>query len=407
MIKNFRILEYGNFPFGSASANLLRNFSLALIEKGNNVEVILPVGSHGENIAKESKRKGCFQQIKYTRTGFILHPKNHIGKIVDFLIGNIMLIFYLINNNLTKKDPIIAYNTSFTKTSILLLIKLFFRIKVIIILPEFYEKPKVKLLSIQYIKWINFLFGMKYLIKYADGFIVLSNYLKNYIKKDLQCEKKCIIMPNVINPTSFEMKTNSIFKKNQITIGYVGTPTKKDGTIDLIKSFSILNKKNRDTHLLIIGDIINGKSLVPQLKKIAKEEGVLNNVTITGFISFNKVPTLLNSCQILALARPNGVFAEAGFPTKLGEYFACRKPVVITKVGDIPSYFQNKKEVILVEPNDIQDISRGFEYLIKNPDEAEKIANNGYNWMKENLDYRNIANHINDFVNSVQDSISQ
>ena len=87
---------------------------------------------------------------------------------------------------------------------------------------------------------------------------------------------------------------------------------------------------------------------------------VENSITFTGLVPFSDVPRLLNSCQILALTRPSGIFAEAGFPTKLGEYFACKKPVLITEVGDMPTYFKNENHVILVEPDNINSIVNKF-----------------------------------------------
>jgi hypothetical protein len=38
-----------------------------------------------------------------------------------------------------------------------------------------------------------------------------------------------------------------------------------------------------------------------------------------------------------------GILADSGSPTKIGEYFSARKPVVATKVGDLQHYFSDKK----------------------------------------------------------------
>jgi glycosyltransferase involved in cell wall biosynthesis len=206
-------------------------------------------------------------------------------------------------------------------------------------------------------------------------------------------------MPNLTDPKIFEVNNIRPYKSEKITIGYVGTPTKKDGVLDLIKSFSTLNKKYSNTHLLIIGDLTNGKTLIPSLKKFAKELCVDENVTFTGLISYNRIPGLLNSCQILTLTRPNGISAETGFPTKLGEYFACKKPVVITSVGDIAKYFKNSEHVILVEPENIESIVQGFETIITDNKLSEKLGLNGFKWMNKNLNYVNQSKRISEFIN--------
>ena len=268
-------------------------------------------------------------------------------------------------------------------------------------MPEFYSKPISRKLSIANIKWQSFYLNMRYFIKYADGFFVASHYLKDYIINILKSKKKIHVLPNVIDPQMFEINNIEPFLEKKITIGYVGTPTRKDGVMDLIKSFGILNKKYPDTHLLIIGDIANGSSIIPQLKEYSIEQNVEQNISFTGLVLFNKIPELLNSCQILALTRPNGIFAEAGFPTKLGEYFACKKPVLITNIGDIPLYFKNEEHLIIAEAENINSIVEGFVKIIANKQLSKKMTENAYIWMNENLNYRNISEKLDSFITKI------
>lgn len=400
---NTKIITFSNFPFGGASANLLRYFSLALAKESNHVEVILPTGGYyGNKIDIINKRKGKIDNVKFIHTGFVIHPKNYFGKFLDGFIGIFGMLIYLVKSQFKSRiDTIITYNPTLASALFLLFLRLFLRNKLIIILPEFYEKPKKNVLSIQSIKLYNYYWSMKYLIKFADGFIVTSHFLKNYIEKNLNSSKNILVLPNAMDPEIFNLGDIEPYKSDFITIGYTGTPTRKDGATDLIKSFSLLHKKYSNVHLLIIGDITNGDSILPGLKNLAHELGIIQSVTFTGLVPFSNIPKLLNSCQILALTRPNGSFAEAGFPTKLGEYFACRKPVVITRVGDISKYFENEEEVILVEPENIEDIAQGFEKLIISKELGKKICENAYLWMDKNVNYRKLSIKINVFVESI------
>ncbi len=398
---NIKIVTYGNFPYGGASANLLRYFSMALYQANNEVEVIIPTGYYfGKKVDVNKKRTGKIKGVKYIYTGFLFHPRNYLGKVIDNTIGPLMMFLLLLIKHflILKVDVLIVYNTTFTRTLLILILRKLIKTKYIVILPEFYSKPKIKKYSLASFKWNNYIYGMK-LIKSADGFIVASTYLKKYILKDLNKNASIFILPNAMDPSFFELNNIAPFKDGLITIGYVGTPTKKDGAKDLIKSFAKLKQKYQDIHLLIIGDITNGNSLVPDLEKLANKLGVRDSITFTGLISFSKVPDLLNSCQILALTRPSGRFAEAGFPTKLGEYFACRKPVVVTAVGDIRNYFEEGNQVIMVE--NIDSIVKGFERLLKNKELGKKISDNAYKWMDENLNYVSISNRINEFIKSI------
>lgn len=401
------LITYANFPFGGASANLLRCLSIGLSRLDNIVEVILPTGGgYGEKIDINKNKVGNIKHVSYKHLGFTIHPRNNFGKITDNLIGVFSPFFYLIRKSLKNEvDVVIRYNTSFFSLFICLLFKTLCKKKIILILPEFYEKPKKKLFFMATIKWYSFYFSMKYLIRYADGFIVLSNYLKNYVKSRLKRSKPIFIMPNLVDPKRFDIGSIPPYLEDKITIGYVGTPTRKDGIYDLIKSFSFLVRDYSNLHLMIIGDITNGNSIVSLLKARADELGIDDDsITFTGLVSTTDVPNLLMSCQILALTRPNGIFAEAGFPTKLGEYMSCRKPILLTKVGDIPNYFTDEKEVFLAEPENISSIVSKFERIIENKKLSEQVAINGYNWMIDNLEYSTQAPKLNNFLSKVIES---
>jgi glycosyltransferase involved in cell wall biosynthesis len=396
------VLITSRFPYGGASANLLRYFTMALAIENNDVEVILPTGCYyGNKIDVNEKKYGEIESIKYRHLGFINHPKNYIGKILDNLLGLILPFFFLLNKTVKKDlDTIIVYDTFWFSMLSYLIIKMILRKELVVILPEFYEKPKSKFISLSLLNWYSFHLSIKFLVRHADKFIVLSSYLNEYLITRLKKPKDILIMPNLNDPKRFEISDIIPFKPGKITIGYVGTPTKKDGILDLIKSFGVLNKTCKETHLLIIGDITNGNSIIKDLKNYATKVGAKEDcITFTGLKSHTQIPELLLSCQILALTRPNGIFAEAGFPTKLGEYFSCKKPVLITRVGDIPKYFKDEDQVILAEPENIQSIVDGFKKIITDKILSDHLSISGYEWMDENLNYINQSKRISEFIN--------
>lgn len=400
-LKHIKIVTYGNFPFGGSVANLLRNFAFSLSTTFN-VEVVLPTGNYfGNKIDSNSKRKGQIKNVTYKHLCFINHPKGLFGKLVDNLCGFILPFFYCIKESVKRRlDLIILYDTTFTNVFVFLLIKLLLNKKLIIFIPDYYEKPKCSLRTIiPLINWYNFYFGLHYLVRYADSYIVVSHFLKDYLSKTLAIKKPIQVLPSLLNIDDFEVVDSVPYKANCITIGYTGTPTYRDGVVDLIKSFGELCKRHTNLQLLIIGDVVGGESVIPPLRTLAKEIGVEEKITFTGLVSFKEIPRLICSCQILALTRPAGVFAEAGFPTKLGEYFAARKPVVITQVGDIPKYFTPDKHIIMVRPNDIESIVNGFEKLIKDEGLINTLSENAYIWMLENLFYKNVSGKICSFIN--------
>lgn len=397
-MKKILIISYENFPFGGAPANYVRNLCKALSLEGFNIEVILPTGNVYRNLINEkNKKRGYFHSIKYFHIGFVNHPKYLISKILNIIIAFFFTPFVLLYKKIINPyDVIICYNTQLSRTLNILLVKFFIK-KIIIILPEFYEKPNNGFL--RKLHWFDFYFGLKFLSRYFDAYITLTSYMNTYINTSLKINKPILTIPNIIDPEYFNIPLNK--NKSQIIIGYAGTPTRKDGIEDLIKSFSIIHEIYHNIKLLIIGDVINGNSVIPYLIKLSENLNCSESIQFTGLVNQQEIPKLLNSCDILALTRPTGIFAEAGFPTKLGEYFACKKPVLITSVGDINKLLINEIHAIIVEPENINQIVSGFKFLIDNPEKANKIAQNGYEWMIKNLHFKNIAPKVSNFIDKL------
>ena len=401
-IKYIKIISYNNFPYGGASANYVRNLAFALQNK--DVDVLLPTGNiYGHYIDNHICKVNKIKTTTYRHLGFSKHSKNYFGKIFDYIYGALHLYFYILEKKMKKEvNLIIKYDVSFNNDLLLLLFAKFLNIKLIYVIVEFYKKPSRSLMSLSFYKWLDFYFGITLLPKYADGIIVLTTFLENFILKKFDYKKPILIQPNLVDSSFFDnSKIIASYKDGFKTIGYCGVLNPKDGIYDLLNSFQMLLEKHPKTHLLIIGDITNGSSIIPELKKYTSKLKIIKNVTFTGLVSTEKVPALLNACDILALPRKSGIFAEAGFPTKLGEYFACKKPVVVSKVGDIPKYFTNYKEVVLVEPDNPLSLFSGFNYLLLNEKQASIIGANGYHWMKNNLDYPVVSKRLLDFIDNV------
>lgn len=399
---NIIIITDANFPFGGASANYVRLLAIGLKKRANKVKVLLPSGhSYGCNVEKNIKRKGTIEGVDYKYTLFKNHPKNYIGKIVNAILDNLFLIPYLIYFRIGYKyKVVIKYDTSFFRDILILAVTKITNTNLISIIPDFFEKPHKSFFSQSFRNWLSFYLGIKYITKYSDKTIVFSYFLKDYFEDKLKYSKPILIIPNLTDSENFKYLDNKIFNQEIIKIGFLGPPIEKNGIIDVINSFKIVNEKHRNTHLVCIGDLPNQSSVIPTLVEYAKCRKIADSITFTGLVSFNEVSELLKSCDIYVLARPDGIFSDAAFPTKIGEYFALKKPVVVTEVGEMKRYFTDKHNVVLVEPGNPISIANGIEYLICNPEKAKEIGEEGFNWMIANLEYTKVTTRIIEFINS-------
>ena len=140
-------------------------------------------------------------------------------------------------------------------------------------------------------------------------------------------------------------------------VAYCGTASNnKDGVDKLIKAFAIVCKKHDKIKLLIIGKTPSEKEKTGN-NALIKSLGIADKVIFTGFVNANLIPQLLMGAEVLLLDRPDNIQARNGFPTKLGEYLLTGKPVVVTKVGDIPLFLKDGESALLADPQNEQDFA--------------------------------------------------
>jgi len=151
--------------------------------------------------------------------------------------------------------------------------------------------------------------------------------------------------------------------------------------------------------LLVIGDATFGKSLIPALKEECRKLNITENVTFTGLVDSKMVRKYLSECRFLAITRPSTVQTQAGFPTKLGEYFATQRPILSTDFGDIERYFGNGTDLIIAKTGNPESIAAGIKWILGNEEAVEQISRTGYIKAKKLLDYQTAIKRIIEFIN--------
>jgi glycosyltransferase involved in cell wall biosynthesis len=245
------------------------------------------------------------------------------------------------------------------------------------------------------LKWYGFLYNFKHLNRKSDKLIVFSFYLKDQYLEEGFPEDRIIIQPNLTDFEYWETQNTPI----NYTIGYCGAPYLKDGLLDLFKAINLLQKQDLHVSLLVVGDSTFGKSLLPDLKLICNNLGISEKVTFTGLVELSLVKRYLSECQILAITRPSTLQTKAGFPTKLGEYFAVKRQVLATNFGDIERYFQDGEDIVIAEAGNPESIADRIKFMLLNREDSELISERGYLKAKKLLDYQESIKRLIHFIN--------
>lgn len=302
-------------------------------------------------------------------------------------------VWRFIQQNTRKEEAtiLICFTASFyIKWYAYLLRKLFFRHSFIFMVEHpLRDKKNPSKVLYSFHKFINSAF--------FDGQIFISEGLKKYFKT----KKKNIVVPSMVLSGRFNRSQRKPY--NFDYIAYCGTISRrKDGVDTLIIGFGKICSKFPLIKLLLIGDFADTVEK-SSIKILIKELNLMERVVFTGQIEKDNMPFYLNNAQILALARPTNLQSETGFPTKLPEYLATGRPVVVTKVGDIPNYL-NEENAYMVDANDADVISDAFEEILSNYEKALERGKKGRLLAETVFNPQFQARRVIDFIKELENS---
>ncbi len=231
----------------------------------------------------------------------------------------------------------------------------------------------------------------------ADAIIVVSEQLKKQLIEYGADGDKIVVAPNGVHPEEFnpEVGDAGLRKKldleNKFVIGYAGTFGRWHGVDVLARAAKFLTEKIPEAVVLFVGD----GDLRPLIEDIAKKDGTLDKIRITGFVPFETIPNYLAACDVLTSPCVNNPDSELfNSPVKLFEYLAMGKPVVASDVGQQGTVVENGVTGLLCEEKNPEDLAEKIRVLYDNKDLAKKLGENARKAALEKYDWKENARKI-------------
>lgn len=367
-----------SYPSGTAPSNRVHLYCKALKEANGFPFVI--------NLHSTFNTQQNFNYLgRYEGVPFYYSQKTPLRE-TRFIQRNINKIKGLINAIVITKRLQIKYNIKvlFYATTFFdeLIFFIFLKLMKISMIRDCSEAPLFIIHEKKAIKLNNFFLQLKF--KMYDEIIVISDHLNNYYSSIFPINK-IFQIPILVDMERFRycIKSGTKAKKTITYTGYMGG--NKDGLENLIEAMAMVRKKISNAQLKLVGSA--SKEDMIRLKNIVENLGLADFVFFSGPKRTDEIPAILGNSDVLVLARPNNNQARAGFPTKLGEYLASGKPVVITKTGEIPKYLIDCESAYLSEPDDINNFAEKVIFAL-NDENSKKIGAKGMEIANKNFNYK-------------------
>src|SRR5262249_48288738 len=164
-------------------------------------------------------------------------------------------------------------------------------------------------------------------------------------------------------------------------IGNIGMIRPDKGQLELVKSAPLVLEKRPDARFVIVGQGTGILKRGINVRNAIDHAGLVDKIIMAGY-RWN-TPEVYAACDMIVIA---SLRTEAS-PIVLREAFASRRPVIATRVGDIPEIIRHRDNGLLIEPGNTQALASAIMECISDPKLAAHCAANGFRYATENFSF--------------------
>ncbi len=238
-----------------------------------------------------------------------------------------------------------------------------------------------------------------YLYKKADRIIPVTKSKKTKIVQYGFAEDKISIVENGIDSDIVEQSIIKDWRteynlEGKFLLTYAGLIGKAQGVHYIIETARLLQDTD-DIHFLVVGEGVNKEALVKRANSLQ-----LKNVTFVDLQPKEMVPALLRSSDIGIIPLVNNNLKDA-IPSKLLEAWSCQLPVILIAGGEAQEIVTDIGGGAVLNSNDPKTIKKLIIELKDQPSKLEEFGLNGYNYVMENLDRKQLARKLEEVIYQV------
>lgn len=231
----------------------------------------------------------------------------------------------------------------------------------------------------------------KLVMNKLDKVIVISHKLEGYFKAE---GKETLCVPVLTDVKDYPFKERDY--KGEINIIYPGRPVGKDDFSTMISALALLPDKIKRRirfHLTSLTE----KELMAYVKPETYEK-IKDIFIFHGWMEYSDLLDLYCSMNFTLIVKPHNLVSESNFPSKVPELMACGVIPVITDIGDIVNYLDEKNSIFIKGFSKKAVIHAMKKAADLNEAELKSMSEASRECAATKFDYSRWINPIGDFI---------
>jgi glycosyltransferase involved in cell wall biosynthesis len=211
----------------------------------------------------------------------------------------------------------------------------------------------------------------------ARIFVVSEVERRNLLRAGI-ADEKIVVNPNGVDTETFHpdiggaaVRRELGVREDEVLAGFVGTFGPWHGVLTLAEAITLL-PNDSGVRFILVG----AGRFRDEVERLVRSAGRAEQVIFTGHVEHERVPTLLDACDILL--SPHVPLEDGseffGSPTKLFEYMAMGKGIIASRLGQIGEVLADEETALLVEPGNAGQLADAILCLGRSRDLRESLG---------------------------------
>ena len=220
-----------------------------------------------------------------------------------------------------------------------------------------------------------------FIYKSTTGFILTVPGFKQYFKEHhpSQIKKSMVELINGVSHTFIELaQQNDRIPDKKFTVLYSGNMGLAQGLETVIQAANILQKY--PINFLFVGNGVKQQSLEEKSKQMD-----LDNVSFLPSQKKERLIQIIKKASVCLVPLKNEPLFRHAIPSKLFEYMACGRPVIVSIEGEVEKIIKRANSGLMAIPEDADSIAKQILYYYNNRQKIEEHGQNGVIYVTENV----------------------
>ena len=237
------------------------------------------------------------------------------------------------------------------------------------------------------------------IFRLVDGVIPISSLLEQRLRSISGSEPPSFYLSNLIDPTEFTSLGTS--PEHRPYILWAGSLDEyKESVRFILQALAQVHQTHPEVLLVLCGGG-RPETRAEMLAYAAELNLPADRIVFPGFVTRAELLSYYGTAAVLLAPLENDERSAARFPFKLGEYLLTGRPVVSSRVGDIPNYLVDKVNALVAEPENVASFAGCIRWLLENPARASEIGREGATVVHQHFDFRIVGPRLTAFLESL------